>query len=105
MRQVDERERWPARVVDVPGAVGNPPARGDVRRRSPEVEQWKSPEPALELLAKLGRRRVNVGELSPVRRVHGPGRDGVGGGRIHVVPPEEIRAGEGRIAPGGRLPD
>ena len=71
-------------------------ARLDRRPRSPEVEERKRPELRLQLVAQIGRRGVDVGQLPAVGRIHRPRRDGVVRGRVHVVPPEQVGAGERR---------
>ena len=49
--------------------------------------------------------RVDVGQLAPVGRIHRPRRDAVVRRRIHVEPPEQVRAGERRILGARGLPD
>src|SRR5690349_9989471 len=41
--------------------------------------------------------RVNIEYFASIRGIHRPGRDGKIGGRVHVVPPEKFRAGEGGL--------
>ncbi len=85
--------------------IRDPARGGDRRRRTPELEQRKRAELVRELVAQLERLRVAVRQLAAVGLVDRPRRDAdVVRGR-HVVPPEQIGAGEGRVAPLARLPD
>ena len=105
MRQVDQRERRPLRVVDVARAVGDPAARREVGGRTPELEERELAQASVQLVAKLGGLRVDVGDLPPVGGVHRARRHRPGRRAVHVVPPEELRARERRVPPLGRLPD
>ena len=62
------------------------------------------PEPLLQLVAQLGRIGVDVGQLAAVGRIHRPRRHRDVGGRVHVVPPEQLGAGERGIAPARGFP-
>ena len=58
----------------------------------------------LELEAKAMRVSVDAEQLPPVGRVRRPGCDPEIGRGVHVVPPEEIRAAERRMAPARLVP-
>src|SRR5437660_579809 len=72
---------------------------------SPEMEQRKSPELRVELIAQCSGSRIVVWDLAPVGRVHRPRRDADIGRRVHVVPPEQVGANAAGIAPARSLPD
>ncbi len=105
MRQVDERQRRIEPCVDLFGRFGNPLRRSNRRSRPPEFKQRKRPERRLQLVAQRWRRRVDVGDLSAVGRIHRPRRHGVLRRGVHVEPPEQVRARERRIGGARRLPD
>ena len=105
VRQVDERERRVPRVVEVQRAVGDPARRRDVGARTPVVEQREDAELRVQLVAQRHRLRVDVGDLAPVGGIHRARRDGVVRAAVHVVPPEELRAGEARVGAARRVPD
>ncbi len=71
----------------------------------PEAEQRELPDVALQFVAKFRRVRVDVGQLAAVGRIHRAWRDRDIGRRVHVVPPEELGAGERRVAPFRGIPD
>ena len=104
VRQVDERQRRPLLPEDAQRAATDPARRLDVGGRPPEAEQRKLAELAVELVAQAGRLRVDVGQLAAVGRVHRARRHRPVGRRVHVVPPEQLGAGERRVAPLRRLP-
>ena len=105
VREIDERERRLPRVVDVLRAVGDPARRRDVGARAPVVEQGKDPELRIELVAQRHRLRVHVRDLAPVGGIHRARRDGVVRAAVHVVPPEQLRAGEGWVGAARLVPD
>ena len=105
MRQVDQRQRWRTAAADMQGGFRDPARRCDRRRRPPEIEQRKRPEPCGQLIAQFERLAVAVRQLAPVGTVDRPRRDADVMGRRHVVPPEQIGGGERGIAPPARLPD
>ena len=69
---------------------------------APGPQKWNSgnsPSAALQLVAQLGRMGVDVGSLRPSAGYIGPRRDRPVRRRVHVVPPEQLGAGERRVAP------
>ena len=79
--------------------------RDDVRRRPPEAEQRELAERAAA--ARRAARPGAVwmsGSLRPSAGIHRPRRDRDVRARVHVVPPEQLGAGEGGIAPLRRVP-
>ena len=104
VRQVDERERRPVGADHVPRGLGDPPRRGDGRAGTPELEQRERPELLRERVAQSRRLGVAVGELAPVGLVDRARRRADLEAAGHVVPPEQVGAGEGRIAPLARPP-
>ena len=74
----------------------------------PGPQNWnsgKGPELLRELVPQSRRLGVAVGELAPVGLVDRARRRADLEAAGHVVPPEQVGAGEGRIAPLARLPD
>ena len=105
MRQVDQRQRRIELVFDDLRRLGNPPRRRDRGPRAPEVEQRKRAQPGLQFVAQGSRQAVDVGQLASVGRIHRPRRDADVRRRIHVEPPEQVRAREGRILRARDVPD
>ncbi len=104
VRQVDERQRGALQLEDAHRAAADPARALDAGRRPPESEQRELSELTLQFVAKLRRVGVDIRQLAPVGRVHRTRRDRIVGRRIHVVPPEELGAGERRIEPLRRVP-
>ena len=65
----------------------------------------KGPSAAVQLVAQVRGRRVAVRQLAAVRLVDRPRRHADVVARPHVVPPEQVGAGEGRVALLARLPN
>src|SRR5262252_1543446 len=87
------------------GGFGNPARARNRGRRPPEMKQRKAPEPLRQLRAKFEGLGIAVGQLAAVRLVDGPWRHADIVRRGHVVPPEQVGAGERRVAPLCRLPE
>ena len=105
MRQVAQRERRPAAAPDMLRRPRDPARRFDVGARPPELEQRERAEQPVELVAQLRRLGVVVGDLAAVGGIHRPRRGAHVRRAVHVVPPEHVGAGEGRIAAPAGLPD
>ena len=98
MGQIHERQRRALTLENAQRAATDPAGGLDVGRGSPEAEQRELPQLALQFVAKLRRMRVDIGQLATVGRIHGARRYRKIGRRVHVVPPEELGAGERRVA-------
>src|SRR5262245_65901959 len=85
--------------------LGDPAARGDACRRTPEGKQREFPQPPVEFVAQFGGLGVMIRDLSPVGWIHRPWRGAEIHAGIHIVPPEHVGTGEPRIAPFARFPD
>ena len=105
VRQIDERQRGVVLPLDAFRRFGDPARGVDRRARAPELEQRERPELRLQLIPQRSGRGVDVRYLPAVGRVHRPRRDGVVRRRIHVEPPEQVRARERRIGRAGGVPD
>ncbi len=105
VRQVHQRQRRLPGVHHVLAGPGNPLAADDVRPRPPELEQRERAEPLGQLVAQGVRLGVDVRQLAPVRGVLRPRRHREVGAGVHVVPPEQLGAGERRVPLPGRVPD
>ncbi len=97
MRQIDQGEGGLVLVVDISRTVFDPLTRDNVSSRSPESKQGKLPESLIQFLAEPPRLRVDIRKLSPVSEINRSRRDCIICRRMHVVPPEEFRAGELRV--------
>ena len=105
VRQIDQRQRRMALLLDDLRRFRDPPGGGDRRPRPPEIEQREGAQPGLQLFAQASRHAVDVGQLASVGGIHGPGRDADVSRGVHVEPPEQVRAGEGRILGARDVPD
>ncbi len=104
VRQVAQGHRRPAALSHMFGRAGDP-ARGiEVGAGTPELEQGKRPEEAVELVVQLGRLGIVVRDLAPVGGIHRSRRGADVRCPVHVVPPEHVGAGERRITSPARLP-
>ena len=105
MGQVDETERRVAALHHMDRGVRDPAARLDGGRRPPEREEREGAELLRQLVAKLRRGRITVGNLAPVGLIDRPRRDHEVGVRRHGEPPEHVGAGEALVPLLCRLPD
>ena len=94
VRQIDEAEGGRVFFLHPFRGGGDPLGRGDARRRSPEGGERELAEIAFEFVAHRHRLGVDVEDLASVRRIERPRGDGEIRGGVHVVPPEELGAGE-----------
>ena len=105
VRKIDQRQRRRELLFDVFGGFGNPPGRFDCGLWSPEAEERERAELCLQLVAQAPGRGIDVRNLPAVGGIHRPRRGAEVRGRIHVVPPEQVRARERRIDRSRVLPD
>src|SRR5207248_1890381 len=90
--------------ADFHRGLGNPRARLDIGRGSPETEKRKWPEFRSEAVLELGRMRIKVRNLAAVRRIDRPRRGRPLRRAVHVEPPEHLRAGRAWIAASRSVP-
>ena len=83
-------------------ALGDPRRGDDVGGRTPEVEEREGTEFPLDLVLQIVGLAVDAGDLPAVGGIRRARRDAPVGTRVHVVPPEELRAGQpGQASPRG----
>ena len=105
MRQIDERQCRRRTPLHRLSAARDPFAGLNSRRRSPEMKQRKSSEFCIQFGGQFGRIGIRQRNQAAVAEMRGPRRDRDIVARIHVVPPEQLRTGEARVARPGFLPD
>ncbi len=96
MRQINQTEGGGVLFLHPLRGGGDPFGRGDARRRPPKGREGKLAEIALQLLAQAHRLGVHIEDLAAVRRIERPRRDREIRAGMHVIPPEQLGAGEAR---------
>src|SRR5207302_3740951 len=104
VRQVHERQRRAVPAEDEPRGVGDPARRGEAGAGTPEVEEREWTQRTLELVLQVVGLRVDAGNLAAVGGIRGARSDGPVRARVHVVPPEQLGAGEAGETAARRLP-
>ncbi len=87
------------------GSIADPPGRGDGGGGTPEAKKGEGAEAPGKDLPQVRRLGIAIGQLSPVGTVYGTGGNAPVRISGHVVPPETVGAGEGRIYGPPHLPD
>ena len=113
VRQVNQIERGrmflvdPLRGVSDPtrGAIGLALRRSHPRCGAPETEEGKFAQIFFDLRADGIRPRIDIEKFPAIGRIHRARRDGVIHTRIHIEPPETVRAGEVGMLRAKRFPD
>ena len=105
MGQIAQRQGGLPRAANVLRCSRDPATGLDRGHRTPEGEQGEGPQHAIEFVPQLGRLSIVVRQLAAVGGIHGPRRGADVDGGIHIVPPEHVGAGEGRVELFARLPD
>src|SRR5947208_6003947 len=91
-------------IDDEAGRISDPARRDEAGARTPELEEREWTERAFQLVFEIVGPCVNAWELAAVGGVRGTRSDGPIRTRVHVVPPEELRAGEAGETAARRLP-
>lgn len=97
--QVDEAEAGAVLPFHPPGGVRYPPGGLDARHGPPEGREGEFPQVLFNGFPEFHGLGVNVKDFAAIRRVHGAGRHGPVRRGVHVVPPEELGAGEAGAEP------
>src|SRR5882672_12572052 len=94
MREINQSQRRIKFLIDTNCCVGDPLRGPDRCHRPPKLKEWELAQFLLQLVAKFGRIRIDIRNLSPIGWIHGPRGDRPVCAGVHVVPPEQIGAGE-----------
>ena len=113
VRQIDEVQRRRVLLLNPLGRPGDPASgriRSTLRRLHagsgpPEGCERKVAQGLLQGRAQIVGPSVDIEELASIGRVHRPGRHRPVRARVHVVPPEHLRAGETRVPGLQLIPD
>ena len=104
VRQVGQEQVEPLGVEQPPGRLRDPARRRDPGARAPVREERELAQGRRQPVVQLGRIRVAVRVLAPVRVVDRPRGDRQVGARAHRVPPAHVGGPEPRLGAAGGLP-
>ena len=79
--------------------------RRDARRRSPKGGKWKFPQALLDFGTHRQGSSINVEDLAAIGWIARPWSNRIIRAGIHVIPPEQLGAGEARFQGAQFLPD
>ena len=105
MRQVNEAEAGPVFLLHPLGGLRDPEGGLDVRSRAPEAGEGEGAKVFLDALPHAHRLGVHVEDLTSISRVKRARSDREVRAGVHVIPPEELGAGELRVDAAQAFPE